>query len=166
MNRYDALSHAVKAHGSALDKCGQLYMFHPIAVAVAIERTWDDVKGVNSWGMLPGGIGCASAAVVALVHDVLEDTDYELDAGDFTRSQWDALYALTRKPGEEYYEYIRFIIATGPLAILVKLADLWHNLQPERQDCLEEGERRELEKRYLKTRQMLWDALGYEWWPS
>jgi len=41
-----------------------------------------------------------------------------------------------------------------------------HNLSPERQDCLPEDERKGLEKRYLKARDRIWEALGYEWWPD
>lgn len=156
MDCYEALRHAIKAHGGTPDKCGVPYIYHPIAVAEAIERT-----------IWPGkGLVHINGAVVALVHDVWEDTSYLIPPEDLTPEQYTALDALTQRPGEEYFAYIQRIIAAGTLAIVVKLADLWHNLQPERQDCLPEREHIGLEKRYLKTRQMLWDALGYEWWPK
>lgn len=168
MNRYDALKHAVRAHAGEFDKCGNLAVLHPIAVANAIERDWvllhQSINLPRFHELNKFVFSLESAIIVALLHDVLEDTDYEIPVGD---SEWgDALLAVTRQPGEQYFDYIRRIIAAGPMAMVVKLADIWHNLSPERQVCLPEGEQRGLEKRYLKTRQMIWDALDLEWWPE
>lgn len=155
MDRYTALLHAVKAHGAALDKCGRLYVLHPIAVAEAVERmevatelTLDE-----------------DCVVAALLHDVWEDTEYG-PMLSLNAVQHRALILLTHNTGHEsYFEYIA-ACGKDATATVVKLADLWHNLQPERMDCLPESERRSLERRYLKARQMLWDALGFEWWPK
>lgn len=156
MNRYEALKHAVKAHAGSVDKCGQPYILHPIAVAEAIDRTG-------------GGVGDDSV-VVALLHDVIEDTEYDGYADQITRRQERALWLVTREE-ETHAEYIERICSeryrdVHEIAAVVKLADLWHNLSPERQSCLEEGERKGLEKRYLKARDRIWEALGYEWWPE
>lgn len=152
MNRYEALKHAVKAHAGAVDKCGKPYILHPIAVADACERA---------------GMG-ETTIVVALLHDVLEDTNYAFGPNAFGTApeQWHTLIALTRRDGEPYVDYIERICMSRVFANQVKLADLWHNLQPERQDCLPSKEQASLEKRYLKARDRIWEALGYEWWPS
>lgn len=154
MDRYEALRHAVKAHGSTVDKCGSLYVLHPMAVARAIEDNYD-----SGWK--------ADAAVVALLHDVWEDTDYDLPTKQMTVPQYAVLQAMTRLPDETYAQYIEKIInCEYPFAIIVKLADIWHNLRPIRQKCLPEGEQRGLEKRYLKSCDLLWAAQDEAWWPA
>jgi (p)ppGpp synthase/HD superfamily hydrolase len=155
VNRYEALKHAVKAHGKELDKCGELAVLHAMAVSEAVE-------GADT-------LNTESHVVVALLHDVLEDTDYSLPGLD--RRQERALGLVTRTDSETYREYIERICSeryrdVAEIAMYVKLADLWHNLSPERQDCLPAGERKGLEKRYLKARERIWEALGYEWWPE
>lgn len=159
MNRYEALKHAVKAHAGQVDKCGQPYILHPIAVAEVFDRS------PATYLARTGPETVEDAVIVALLHDVLEDTDYELDADWFSVAQWVALFMLTRRPEQTYDEYIGGI-CSGIVAPVVKLADLWHNLQPERMACLPESEQRSLEKRYLKARDRIWEALGYEWWPD
>lgn len=150
MDRYEALRHAVKAHAGEVDKCGCPAILHPVAVAEALER---------------GGSPYETDIVVALLHDVWEDTDYSAHNGYLTRAQQSALEAITRRDDETYFDYIRRC-APVPHAGAVKLADLWHNLSPERQGCLPEREARGLGKRYLKARRMVWDELGFEWWPD
>lgn len=156
MNRYEALQHAVRAHGKDTDKCGVLYVLHPIAVARAIENNTN--RG-SEWR--------EDGPVVALLHDVWEDTDYDLPTRALNVAQYKAFQAVTRLPDETYAEYIEKIAACEfSTAIIVKLADLWHNLRPTRQGCLPENEQNSLEQRYLKARDRLWEALGQEWWPA
>jgi (p)ppGpp synthase/HD superfamily hydrolase len=157
MNRYEALKHAVKAHEAETGRCGALAVLHPIAVAEAVEDT-----------SLVGG-GWEDTVVVAFLHEVWEDTDYELP--DLADRQRLALELVTRKEGQTYADYITMLCCeqyrdVREIACHVKLADLWHNLQPERQACLPSKERASLERRYLKARDRIWKALGYEWWPE
>jgi hypothetical protein len=159
VNRYEALKHAVKAHAGQVDKCGQPYILHPIAVAEAVERTLLSVT------RRPRQVSIESAVRVALLHDVLEDTDYRWSEYELSPAEWFALRAITREDGETYAHFVDRV-AVDPLASIVKLGDLWHNLSPERQDCLPESERKGLEERYLKARERIWEALGYEWWPA
>lgn len=155
MNRYEALKHAVKAHAGQTDKCGKPYILHPIAVAEAVEGA--ETLSIERY------------VVIALLHDVLEDTEHELPLTAGERWQ---LEKLTRRKQETYFVYIDRICdswgADGidEVPMVVKLADLWHNLTPEHQACLPERERKSLEKRYLKARDRIWEALGYEWWPE
>jgi len=147
VDRYEALKHAVKAHAGQLDKCGTPYILHPIAIADALEQAQHG----------------AYAIVAALLHDVVEDTSYRITGLDSLQAEH--LDTLTRRSTETYAEYIERCLGDFTTAH-VKLADLWHNLQPERQACLPETERMNLEKRYLKARGRIWEALGYEWWPN
>ena len=155
MKRYEALKHAVKAHAGQVDKCGQPYILHPIAVAEALEVSAE-------WIISPDR---DNAAVVALLHDVWEDTDYDLPIGDLHYEQVEALQLLTRQTDETFADYIA-ALADSPFAATVKLADLWHNLQPERLMCLPSAEALSLSRRYWKARDRIWEALGYEWWPE
>lgn len=169
MNRYQALQHAVRAHGGDTDWGGQLYVLHPMAVAERVEANWLLVPGLNCWGALPSGASYESGAIVALLHDVLEDTDYELKRELFTSEQWDALDRVTRWPTETYREYIEKA-AGSTLATIVKLADLSHNMSDERKVGLTEKQLEAAEglrkKRYEPSRDRLWEALGAEWWPA
>lgn len=156
MNRYKALQHAIRAHGADTDWGGQLYVLHPMAVADRIDKHPAPLDNRED------------AVVVALLHDVLEDTDYELDAAWFTPEQWDALDRVTRWPTETYREYIEKA-AGSPISIIVKLADLSHNMSDERKVGLSEEQLEKAaglqESRYEPSRDRLWEALGAEWWP-
>lgn len=132
---YEALLIAVKAHKGQVDKQGVSYISHPMAVADMVtgelERT------------------------VAYLHDVVEDTATTLEelAEIFPEEVIEALDAISRRKGEEtYFEYITRVEA-NPIAKAVKLADLKHNMLPERAvKGIAEG----LIKRYQKA----WDTLG------
>lgn len=108
MFRYaKALKTAVKAHKGQRDKGGHPYILHPIRVS----------QGVKS----------QDAKVVALLHDVLEDTDYTLNDLKFlSRKQKRALILLTHDKDVPYMEYIRRI-KTNKIAREVKLSDLKQN---------------------------------------
>ena len=98
-----------KAHYRQLDKGGMPYVFHPYTVASTLTDEY--------------------AVCVALLHDVVEDTDItlqDLEAEGFPREVVRALKKLTHQPDISYDEYIR-AIKRNPLARQVKLADLRHN---------------------------------------
>ncbi len=164
MDRYEALKHAVKAHGDTLDKGGLLYVLHPMAVADRVESHWGALPNLGRFGIIMGGSSVESGIIVALLHDVWEDTNYgELSGLNYAQRR--ALARITHQPGDTYAEYIAKI-AGDRLATIVKLADLSHNLSPERQSALPIETQRSLESRYFKARQVLWDVLGVEWWPT
>lgn len=111
-----ACEYAARAHDWQLyhgygDREDEPYVCHPIRVA-------DQVQG-------------ESAKVVALLHDVLEDTDYDLPDWISTTEK-KALYLLTRRSETPYDSYIRTILeADGPagdIARCVKIADIQENL--------------------------------------
>lgn len=74
--------------------------------------------------------------VVALLHDVVEDTDYTLkDLSDrgFSKEVTDALELITHGEGVPYMDYVA-LIKDNPVARAVKLADLKHNSDLTRMD--------------------------------
>lgn len=103
-----------EAHKEQLDKSGLPYVFHPWHVAESMQ---DEKR-----------------CTVALLHDIIEDTDVTLDIlkkNNFPDDVIEAINVLTKKDDEDYAEYIRKI-AENELAIDVKIADLKHNLDKSR----------------------------------
>ena len=102
---------AYVAHKDKLDKGGAPYIFHPFHLA----------EQMNS----------EDAVIVALLHDVVEDTDWtieDMEKEGFSNNVIDALKLLTHNDDIEYLEYIRQIkLSTNQCAKEVKLADLKHN---------------------------------------
>jgi len=99
-----ALVHASRAHRGQRDKRGRPYIKHVTEVSAAVDHE----------GTYP--------IVVALLHDVLEDTE-DTDLSAYPTQIQEAIHAITRKVGETYADYIERV-AKNPLARLVKLADL------------------------------------------
>ena len=70
-----------------------------------------------------------NTTIVALLHDVVEDTDYTLDdlrAMGFGDEVMEALSYMTHDPSVPYMEYVAKI-RENDIARTVKLADLRHN---------------------------------------
>ena len=117
-----------EAHKDAWDKSGVPYVFHPFHVA---EQMDDE-----------------ASTIVALLHDVVEDTDYTLDdlrEMGFSEEVCDALDCMTPRKGVPYMDYI-MKIRQNPLATKVKLADLAHNSDRTRFDRMTEQDYRREEK--------------------
>ena len=99
---------AAKAHRGQRDKAGRCYFWHPIAVASCVQSK--------------------DAKVVALLHDVFEDSDLNIaDLSFLSDKQKDALTRLTRSGDSHYFSYIQGI-QFNDLAREVKLCDLKHNM--------------------------------------
>ena len=97
------------AHAGQVDKSGLPYVFHPFHLA----EQMDDEDSV----------------IVALLHDVVEDTEYtlnDLKGMNFGDEVIGALKLLTHDPNVPYMDYIKEV-AKNPIATKVKLADLEHN---------------------------------------
>ena len=108
-----ALRFAYNAHHGQLDYNGIPYIFHPLHLA---EQMDDEIS-------------CCTA----LLHDVVEDTDYTLEdlRLEFPEEVVDVVALLTHDDNSEhnnadYFDYIRRI-RSHPIAKKVKLADLAHN---------------------------------------
>ena len=97
------------------------------------------------------------STTVALLHDVVEDTDYTLDKlieDGFPDEIVEAVDAITRRSGEDYFVYIDRVKANA-LATTVKIADLEHNTDDSRLAILSDAnikkQRYEKAKRVLKN---------------
>ena len=126
-----ALLISFNAHKDQVDKCGMPYVYHPYHVA---ERMKSEIS-----------------TCVALLHDVVEDTDITLDdlkAQGFPDEVINALSLLTHKKNIPYMDYIK-AIKENPIATEVKLADLGHNIDYTRigkLEALTEADRKRLAK--------------------
>lgn len=118
---------ASMAHFGQVDKAGVDYINHPIKVASLVDGEKEKV--------------------CALLHDVMEDTEFPESALRilFGDEIVDTLLLLTHRDGESYEEYIEKI-SESELATKVKIADLTHNSDLSR---LEEVTEKDL-KRYEK----------------
>ena len=85
--------------------------------------------------------------IVALLHDILEDTDTTED--ELPNEYREDVVTLTRKDTETYFEYIERVGKGSKRAIIIKLLDIEDHLN--NKDTLKAS----LEKRYLKTKEML-----------
>ena len=94
--------------------------------------------------------------IVALLHDVVEDTDYTLEDIQnmgFPQQILDALALLTHDDAVPYMEYVA-AIRNNPIATAVKLADLTHNSDLSRLETIDEKAILRREK-YLKAIELL-----------
>lgn len=76
------------------------------------------------------GVTSRVAQIVAVLHDVVEDSDTTLSAlaeQGFSQAILDALDCITHRPGEAYEDYVDRL-AANPIARQVKLSDLRDNL--------------------------------------
>lgn len=109
-----ALKICFQAHKDQEDKAGLPYVFHPFHLA---EQMPDE-----------------ASATVALLHDVVEDTEHTLEdlrEMGFAPEVLEAVALLTHDPAVPYEEYL-IPIKANPIACCVKLADLTHNSDPTR----------------------------------
>ncbi|MBE6595368.1 MAG: HD domain-containing protein [Ruminococcaceae bacterium] len=113
-----ALKLCFEAHKEQTDKSGMPYVFHPFHLA---EQMTDE-----------------ETTVVALLHDVIEDSAYtvaDLREMGFSERVLDAVALMTHAPDVPYMEYVAQI-KTNPIARAVKLADLRHNSDMSRLDSI------------------------------
>ena len=113
-----ALSLCFEAHKDQRDKSGMPYVFHPFHLA---EQMTDE-----------------ETTVVALLHDVIEDTEYtlaDLREMGFEPRVLEAIALMTHAPEVPYMEYVA-AIKRNPIARAVKLADLRHNSDASRLDTV------------------------------
>jgi (p)ppGpp synthase/HD superfamily hydrolase len=128
---------ASKAHASQVDKAGRPYIEHPLAVMRLVEG--DDAK------------------IVAVLHDVLEDTQVtvdELRAAGASERQIAALKAVTKQPGEPYRDAVRRALA-DPIGRVVKIADHDNNTDPNRVSLLSKEDAERLHNRYAEVKDLI-----------
>lgn len=123
-----AMKLCFEKHKGQSDQCGIPYPFHPFHVA---ESMTDEVS-----------------ACVALLHDIVEDTDVTfqaLRAMGFPDEVVAAVALMTHDKSVPYLDYVRKI-RENDLARRVKIADLTHNLDLTRLDRITEKDLKRAEK--------------------
>lgn len=115
-----ALKLCYKAHEGQYDYNGIPYVFHPLHIA---EQMTDE-----------------DSTVIALLHDVVEDTQYTLEdliGMGFNSRVIEAVRLMTHEPEVSYEDYLKRI-KTNELAKTVKIADIYHNADQTRLDVIDE----------------------------
>lgn len=141
---------AVQMHESQVDKLGNPYFLHPLAVMLLVHQ-----RGGNIILM-----------VAAVLHDVAEDCFEDMATGlehiglMFGPDVRRIVDAVTKRKGESYDDFITRIIAAGPEAAMLKLCDIDNNLDPRRLLKLDDATRERLLAKYLPARARLAEYLG------
>ena len=119
-----AIEIAVKAHAGQIDKAGEPYILHPLRLMFAVNGMY--------------------TRMVAVLHDVVEDTSVTIDnlkAEGFPAEVIEAVQALTKQKGESRIEAAKRASANS-ISRAVKLADVTDNMditrisQPTEKDYL------------------------------
>ena len=106
----DAIAIASLAHKGQTDKAGNIYLLHPLRMMMQMKSE--------------------AAMMVAVLHDVVEDTDWtfeRLREHGFSEEILTALDCVTNREGESYEEFIERA-KTNEIAREVKIADLEDNM--------------------------------------
>ena len=128
-----AIEIATEAHGGQTDKAGAPYIEHPLRVMDACTTT--DEK------------------ILAVLHDVVEDSDWTFDAlaaEGFPPHILAALRCITKTSPTEPYDKFIARVKKNELATAVKLHDLKDNMDITRLPYLSDKDIKRL-KRYLKA---------------
>jgi len=105
-----AIEIALSAHKNQVDKDGQPYILHPLRVMLQMDTEVEQI--------------------VAVLHDVLEDSDlssFSLRERGASQEILTVLDHLTHRKNESYAEFILRVMQ-NPIAKKIKLADLWDNM--------------------------------------
>ncbi|MDD9268112.1 GTP pyrophosphokinase [Paenibacillus sp. GCM10023248] len=119
---------AAKAHDGQTDKGGNPYILHPIRLASKAVTTEE--------------------SIVAVLHDVVEDSDmtlFDLKNEGFSLNVIEALDCLTRRADETYESFI-LRIKRNPLATKVKLLDLKDNCDTSRMPEMTDRDKARIDK--------------------
>lgn len=126
-----------EAHYGQVDKAGKPYYLHSFTVADMCETEEEKV--------------------VAYLHDVLEDSEYDemyLRMCGFSEKVVEAVKTLTKGVDEDYMQYIDRI-SQNKLATSVKLADLSHNMDIDRIEHPVEADYARVEKYRVAMKRLL-----------
>lgn len=129
-NLEDAIALAVEVHRGGKDKSGQPYILHPLRVMFRCETEIEKI--------------------VAVLHDVVEDTDHTFDDLrnlGYAEEVIAALDCVTKREGESYDQFVERA-ASNPVARKVKIADIEENMDVRRLPNLGEKDWERM-KKYL-----------------
>jgi len=128
----DAIALAVEAHKDQRDQSGQPYILHPLRVMFSCDTEIE--------------------RIVAVLHDVVEDTPHTFDdlrKRGYSEEVIAALDCVTKREGESYEQFVERA-AANPIARQVKLADLKDNMDIRRLSAIQDRDIERLRK-YLKA---------------
>lgn len=121
-----ALDIAINAHNGQVDKGGYDYIYHPITVALHCDTE--------------------NEKVVALLHDVVEDTDVTIESLQcFDTEVVEAVNAITKKENQSLNEYLNYVKA-NEIARKVKIQDIMHNMDVSRLRVVTEKDIKRIDK--------------------
>ena len=147
MTLEQAIGIALKAHLGQPDKAGKPYILHPLRVMMSVESPSLD-----------------SARIVAVLHDVVEDSEWVVERLDaefgLTSEEQAALQLLTHGDDEDYDAYVNRL-ASNSLARAVKVADLRDNLDVTRLEEVTDRDAKRITK-YVRSLRKLLHACGQE----
>ena len=121
------------AHDGQVDKVGEPYILHPIRVMLSLNTDKE--------------------RMTAILHDVVEDTNYTIEDVACIGVPFDvldAVDAMTRRKGQTYEDYLKEV-KENSLALTVKLADIRDNQSPIRLLQLDTDKRQYLVAKYKKA---------------
>jgi (p)ppGpp synthase/HD superfamily hydrolase len=124
----DAVSIAARAHRGQKDKAGAPYLLHPLRLMLRMDTE--------------------AAMMAAVLHDVVEDTEWTLERlreAGFSDEVLEAVDCLTHREGESYQQFVERV-RTNPIARQVKIADLEDNMNVRRINQLGPRDLERLEK--------------------
>ena len=124
----NAIAIAAQAHQNQYDKAGITYILHPLRMMLRMSSETE--------------------MMAAILHDVVEDTDWTLDKlrqAGFSEEVVQAVGCLTHRDHETYDEFIARV-CTNAIASKVKLADLEDNMDMRRLRILTEKDVERLHK--------------------
>jgi len=124
----NAIAIAIKAHAGQVDKAGQPYILHPLRL---MFRFLSEAE-----------------MIVAVMHDVVEDSAFTLDELKnigFSDKILSAIECLTKRHGESYESFISRVLKND-LARKVKVEDIKDNLDLTRLDKVTDKDLARIEK--------------------
>lgn len=117
-----SLQIALQAYAGKKDKAGKTYLLHPLR--------------------LMSKMNTEEAMAVALLHDVIEDSDYnkaQLLAEGIPEAVAEAVQVMTKKSGESYQQFIDRVLH-NEMAARVKKADIEDNINILRLNSLDQSD--------------------------
>jgi (p)ppGpp synthase/HD superfamily hydrolase len=137
----EAYKLAAQLHAGQVDKAGRPAIEHLTRVMLRVQSA----------------AGTLDQQIAALLHDSLEDgkaTMLSLEDRGVPKEVTFMVADLSRLPGEPYLNYIVGVKAQAGV-VLIKLADLADNMDPDRLALLPDDMRKRLEKKYSAALAML-----------
>lgn len=139
-NLAHAIALAADAHRHQKDRAGAAYILHPLRLMVKMTDE--------------------SAMIAAVLHDVVEDTDWTLDdlrEEGFSEEVLHAVDCLTQRKGEPYNALIQRA-KLSPISLRVKIADLEDNMDVKRLKTFSAYDADRLEKYHAAWRELKTEA--------